>query len=409
MSLPIILVLVVVFSVVVNRLLRRFARRLPVLTGAEYLLVGVAVGPAGARLLDFDVMETMQPVVSLALGLLGFILGLPLRQRLRNAVTAEAGLLATLATAGLVFGASYALLELVVSPGAPDDQNLWLALALGAASAAVAGPALEAAVVHLGAAGQVTEMLRSHAVVGNVVAIGVAGAALAVARSGVAADELHLTETEWLVASAGLGIACGVMFAIFLGGRRAESADRTFLATVGVVIFASGVAAAIGVSPLLLNAMAGVVVSVLYRDADRLLETLGPLLAPTATVVLILAGVMWQPTAGLGWLLPIAYLWARYAGVRLGTAAALRLVPSAPLAPRLGHGVLAQGALAAAVAVNFAQVNPDLAPLVLSAVLPAVLALDAVGPFALREALADAGELGRVDGEGGAQRVGGSS
>lgn len=396
LSLPVILITVVTFSVVVNRLLRRFSRRLPDLTGVEYLVLGVAVGPFGAGLLDHDAMESLQPVVSLSLGLLGFILGLPLRHRIGKASTVEVGLLASLATAGTVFGASYALLELLITPGAPDNQNLWLSLAIGAAAAAVAGPALEAGIAKLGSSGHATETLRSHAVMGNVVAVAVAGAALAVARSRLAADQLSLSETEWLFTSAGLGIACGIIFAIFLGARKGEGADRTFLATVGVVIFASGMAAAIGVSPLLLNAMAGVTVSMLYRDADRLYETLGALRAPVSTVVLIFAGAMWRPASGLFWLLPIAYFWSRYGGLRLSTAVALRLVPEVQVVPRLGNGALAQGALAAAVAVNFAQVNPSLAPAVLSAVLPAILVTDAMGPFALRETLADAGEVGRV-------------
>jgi 3-dehydroquinate dehydratase len=400
MSLTMVLILVVTFSVVINGLLRRFVRQLPLISGVEYLLLGLALGPRGADLLSEQVIETLRPVISLTMGLAGFTMGLPLRHSVRYASTVQAGFVTAVLTAASVAGASYLALRRIILPAAPTDA-LWLAIALGAAAATISAPLIERGISHLGARGPVTEMIKSHAVAGNIVGVATAGVALAVARAHQTADHLALTETEWLVVSGGLGVACGILFSIFLGRAADAPKDRTFLATVGVVILTSGVAASMNVSPLLLNAIAGVVTSFLYPYADRLHSRLRALEAPAFTMLLIFAGALWSPPPALGWLLALTYLIVRVAGLRVAAAVAVRVVPEVPRPANLGGGLVAQGAMTAAIVMNFSQVNATLASLAMTAVLPALALSAPVSPRGLRAMLADAGELGRVgDGPG---------
>ncbi len=65
-------------------------------------------------------------------------------------------------------------------------------------------------------------------------------------------------------------------------------------------------------------------------------------------MILVLAGASWRPPVGLDWLIPVAYLVLRYAGLRLAVPLALRTVGDDPAPSRAGEAMLAQGGLAAA-------------------------------------------------------------
>lgn len=401
MSITIALVVVVAFSFVVSGLVHRYAARHVTLTGVEHLLVGLAVGPGAANLLSTRGLATLRPFVSTTLGLVGFVIGLPLRRRLqRDSAAVQAGALTAFTAVGAASGITYGLL--VYSGLLPSSGNaLWISLTIGAAAAAMASDAIAATARRHRAEGDVCEALRSMAQTGSVVAVAVSGGALAFERAGVASDQLALTQTEWLLAVFGLGVACGVLFRIFVGREPAhEQPERLFLATVGIVIFAGGMAAGIGVSPLLLNAVAGLVVSVLSPQADELHAALARLERPAHVALMIFAGATWQPEATSVWLLMVAYLLFRLVGVRTGAFVAQRLVSGLPQVPRLGYGLLAQGPLAAAIVLAYAQAGAADGQLGLAAVLPALLIVDPFSSPVLHSTLADAGQTVRADAKG---------
>ncbi|MCA9550053.1 MAG: cation:proton antiporter [Myxococcales bacterium] len=394
MPLTVALVLVVVFAFLVSRALHRYATNTLILWSLEYVLVGFVVGPIGLGVLEDAQLEVLSPFVSLNLGLVGFALGLPLRRRVRRLSHLVFGLMASTLTIVAVAW----LMDLVLARLLPDlaaDERLWLATALGAASASCSVQIIESAGTAFKAQGPTVQLLRSFAVASNVTAVTVAGLLLALARARDGSGRLGLSEPAWLLGSAGLGLALGLLFWFFVGHEREERAERTFLATVGVVIFASGLAAAIGISPLLLNVLAGVVVSLLPRT-ERLAVAIERLEAPALIILLIFAGALIRPTMSWLLLLPIIYTAARYVAFRFATGLAARVVPDVVVVPRFGNGVVAQGAIAAAIAVNFAQVNKALGGIALMVVLLGLVLSDVVSVSGLRELLTDAGEVGHA-------------
>jgi hypothetical protein len=395
MPLTVALVLVVVFAFLVSRALHRYAANTLILWSLEYVLVGFVVGPIGLGVLEEAQLEVLQPFVSLNLGLVGFALGLPLRRRVRRVSHLVFGLTAASLTIAAVSWLMWVVLGRLL-PGVTEAERLWLATALGAASASCSVQVIESAGAAFKAQGPTIQLLRSFAVASNVTAVTVAGLLLALARARDGSGRLGLSEPAWLLASAGLGLALGLLFWLFVGHEREDRAERTFLATVGVVIFASGLAAAIGISPLLLNVVAGVVVSLLPRT-ERLAVAIERLEAPALIILLIFAGALIRPALSWLLLLPLIYTAARYVVFRLATGVASRVVPDLSAVPRFGNGVVAQGAIAAAVAVNFAQVNKALGGVALTVVLLGMVISDAVSVAGLRELLADAGEVGHAE------------
>ncbi len=395
MSLTLSLILVVVFAFLVSRALHRYAPQVLTLWSLEYLLVGFVAGPMALGLLGDTELEALQPFLSLTLGLVGFALGLPLRRRVGRIRHFIFALLAAVATIAFTAWAMRPVLAWL-APEVRGDAQLWLSLALGAAAACCSSQMIDSARSSFEARGPTTNLLRSFAVASNVTAVCVAGLGLALARAQNGSGRFGLTEPAWLLGSAGLGLALGVLFWLFVGDEGEEHQERTFLATVGVVVFASGLASAIGISPLFLNVLAGIVVSLLPRT-ERLHVAVTRLEKPALIIVLIFAGAQLRMQFSLLLIVPVIYAMLRYVALRVSTATFARVVPQVVTVPRFGDGVVAQGAIAAAIAVNFAQVNPELTKVVLPVVLLGLVLSDISSIDGLRRLLSDAGEVGHAE------------
>ncbi|MEZ4235615.1 MAG: hypothetical protein R3F59_05510 [Myxococcota bacterium] len=389
------LVVVLVFSFVTGQLLRRLRRRFVLPAAGIYVLVGIAVGPLGLDIVDERVITSLQPVLSLLLGLTGFGMGLLLRRQLADARGLEVGLAAgavvVAAVGGATWAALYGLRGGFVTAGTDPWAPLWPAVAVGAVAAVCDAQLLRSLADRAGARGPVRELTVTLAVSSSIVAVAALGLSLALARARLSAVSLSLTPTEWLLAALASGVACGVLFVLFVG--RWANDQRAFLATVAIITFASGIAAAIGISPLLAGMIAGLTASVLSAHADAVGDALERLEAPALIGIMILAGAMWRPPSPVGWLLVVVYLGIRPLALRSAAFVLPRLVAGLPRAHRLGSALLPQGALGAAIAANFAQVFPEHGPLVLTVGLVGLLVSDAVGYATVRRVLADAGEI----------------
>ncbi|MBK8009989.1 MAG: hypothetical protein IPK13_01460 [Deltaproteobacteria bacterium] len=396
MSNTITLVIVGTFSVVMSGIFHRFLRgRLP-LSGAEYLFVGLAIGPLGADLLGNEVVTVVQPFVSLTLGFVGFHLGLGLRRRLAEAEALQAGFLSAVVVIAAVTAGAYGFFLTPIGSAWVQRNPLWISISIGCAAGAISARLTEEVILGLRARGTVTGLLRSFSLAANVSAVCIAGLGLAVSRVQQGSTRLGLTSVEWMVVSLSLGAASGLLFLMFVGRKADVAEDRLFLATVGIVVFTSGIAAAGGMSPLLQNALAGLLVSSLLKASDTLHEKLERLERPAMVSIMIFAGAMWRPLTGPIWILPVAYIVCRAIMIRLSSAVFVRAFPELPTVHRLGTGLLAQGGIAVAVALNHAQVNPLEHTLILGIVLTLLPLEDAMAPFFTRRVIVDAGEHARV-------------
>jgi hypothetical protein len=110
-------------------------------------------------------------------------------------------------------------------------------------------------------------------------------------------------------------------------------------------------------------------------------------------LVMVLAGAQWLPASRRPWALPLVCLAVRVVARRFWTLwAAALLLPTPARAARLGNGLLAQGTMAVALGVHFAQRFPASAPAVLTAVLLCMIVSDPWRACASRVVLLDAAE-----------------
>ncbi len=386
--------------------------RVSFFTDAEYLVVGVLCGPLVSGLLGPVRMASLDPLLAAITGFVGFVVGLSLRfgrHGTRSTTWADRGfaLMTCLLTGGVLATAGWAAISHLTGV-APSDPLLLIASAtLGFGGVAISRQAVHVAATRSRADGPITRLLHSTAVSGQVLAIIGFGVTIATKRALVdgeqflhgALDEVWLRVIVWNAVSLVAGVGSGFIFHLFVGSR--GGSERLFLGTVGLVAFTSGIAQALDFSTLFLGLTAGVTIAAFSPVAGQVAASVTRLRRPTAVILLILAGAMWTPIEGLLWLIPVAWIGLRIVALRGTARMAAALHPQLDSEHRgIGSGLLAQGSLAAAIAVHLAAEpqagSSTLVDVVVTTLLLSAVANELWGTSAVRRLLENSGETGRL-------------
>ena len=367
---------------------------------AEYVLLGILLGPAVTGFLSADVVRGLTPLVSLALGWVGMTVGTYFRlpglvllpgSHLRAAFT-EA-----LATLGLAAVALFALLH--SAAGFPGQSAAVPAVALAAIAVLGAPSAVDALALRGLGTTRLFPVLQLASRIDALVGIVAFGLLLAVFHQGETAPSVRPpTPTEWAVISIAVGVVSGVLFHLFLGprGELAEGTQqaRLFVALAGAIVIASGASYYLNLSPIFTTLVLGLILVNTAGGERSATRALRGTQRPIYLALLIFAGAAWRPsTPSLLFVAP-AFVAIRLAARLAGGWAASQLAPVPELrTAHLGRGLLGQGAIGVAIALNYTQVFPDLAPdMVLGAALLSVLVFEVVAQPETAALLAAAGQ-----------------
>jgi hypothetical protein len=378
MSGPLLLVLAVAIAYLAAHVAFDWlARRFLIISGAEYLLLGILLGPQVANVLSVEVMAGFSPLVTLSLGWVGAIVGtqfhIPSLVRVR-ALSYRVAF--TEATLTLVF---VGLVELAVMQwwlGMGQGEALAPAVALGAIAAVSAPAGIGIVARHLGRRSALLRQLEVTTAIDALVGIVTIGLLLAIRHPGDMTLSRPITPTEWVVISLAIGIVGGAMFELFLGGERDE--DRLFISLAGAIILTSGAAAFLHLSPIFTAmAMSATLVN-LSGNREAIARTLHSSERPFYFVLLIFAGASWEPSLR-AWVIPVLlYLLARSVAKTGGARLSARLTGMLPaLGPHWGRALLGQGPLALALGLEYVRMPDAPVPnVVFTAAIAAVLLLD---------------------------------
>ena len=354
------------------------ARRFLIVSGAEYLLLGILLGPQVTGLISASVFSGFAPFMTLSLGWIGTLVGaqfyLPDLVRYRAPVyriaffEAAATLAAVTGVMALVFGWLFDM---------PPERALVPAVVLGAV-ATVSSPVGIGLVAQRVGAGAIVRQLQMTTAVEALVAVTAFGILLAIDHPAPPVTPRPPTPTEWAVISVGIGVVGGTLFHLFLGEER--NIDRLFIALAGAIILASGAAAYMRLSPLLPTLLIGAILVNTSGNHREIVQVLGMVERPIYFVLLIFAGAAWQPSER-AWVLPvIVYLLVRIAaktGAAYVAAGTNQALPA--LGPLWGRALWGQGGLAIAIGLNYLQhEHSTLAHVVFTAAIVSVLVTDVV-------------------------------
>ncbi|MFT4623844.1 MAG: hypothetical protein ACI8PZ_002500 [Myxococcota bacterium] len=370
-------------------------RRYLVLTGVEYVLLGLLLGPSVLPTVHIvDDLTRIAPIVAFAAGWHGLIAGAELDLRTWTESDPRSTRLALVASA--LAGATVALplwwffrSGWLLPPCTPDDALLGAGF-LGAAAAAGSPAAVELiGVRYPDARTALTSILERAARQSDILAIAVFGLLYCVVHVG----ETNLVTTpgtsDWVLLSVGSGLALGVLFALFVGDEDDE--NTRFLALFGIIVFASGAAYFVQLSALLINLLLGFVLANTRRGAG-LFDALRTTARPVRLILLTFAGALWQPIDPLAGVVVVGGALAlRLVGLALGGWLASQ---GTGLRGDLFRGMVPQGEVAIAIALSFRLVYDGPAvDLAYTAIVVSVVVNELIGPWVLRGLLADAREL----------------
>lgn len=365
------------------------ARHALVVAGAEYLVLGLLLGPRGTGLLSAEGLRDLAPFFTLAIGWMGVSVGfrfwLPLLTRTPG-VLFRLAFIQSAITATLVGGVSWLIIWQSNLLG-PVEAAL-PATVLGAIAVASSLQGARIAAKSLGHRNLAVRLLEVASGLDALIAIVMLSVALALFHQPVGAPVREPTPTEWLAIALAVGLVGGWLFHLFLGEER--SLDRLFIAVAGAVVLTTGAANYIGMSALLPGVLLGFILVNTTRQRTNVGTLLEKVDRPLYFVMLICAGALWAPSAIDVFLPVLAFLVLRGIGKVGGAwlaAAANGLLPV--FGPRWGLALLGQGGLAIALALDYSLSSATLrSSLVFTAALSSVLLTDVFSARLARDVVA---------------------
>ncbi len=354
----ILLAIVGVAYLVTHLALERIAKRYGFVTGVEYIVLGAILGPV-LGVLDADTVSALTPAVVLGTGSLGLLAGLHVdldafgELQIRALKSALPTALITLVS---VVGVTTAILYWVWTP-AGVARVMPLVLCMGTIAMVADTSPLRAMAAFLGAQGTAADFGVHVARFCSSLAIVAFGLIFCFYNTTAVPFDVapSLVWLVWFAIHLLLGGVLGLIFATFL--RRDFSDDKIITVIIGMVIFTSGFAYYLQLSPIFVNFILGVVLINIGRHADHVESRLMAIRRPLYIVLFFFAGAAWTLHAPLwGYALVLGYLVLRRVGRLLGGVAATRALSIRSYGAGLSRALLAPGALSVAMLLNFDHV-----------------------------------------------------
>ena len=357
-----ILVLLAVISVayvITHVFLERIQRRFGLVSGVEYILLGVLIGPA-LGLLDPLTLSKFTPALVLGTGSLGLMTGLNMNFRRASGLEYEAARVA-------LWISLVTLLVVVVVPlgvlyaTQPIETVLrWMRgiICVGAiAMVASPGPVL-ALRRFMSARGAAADGAIRVARFCSALAVITFGLLFCMFDHEAVILPAQYSMIEWFGIHLTLGAVLGVVFATFL--RRDFDDDKLLTIVIGMVIFTSGIAYYLRLSPIFVNLVLGVVIANMSKQSAHVETMLESVQRPLYIVLFFFAGAS-LTFDGPIWALALAipYLLVRSIARLTGGVIAMRTTHQANehlRIPPLGRVMLAPGALSVAMLIDFQEV-----------------------------------------------------
>jgi len=365
-------------------------------SGAEYLVLGVVVGPNVLGILPRSMVRSFEPIFVCAAAWLALIVGLSYfvvgHRRVKLGRALVGIFLAALVGAGVAAALWFALGELNLLTGYP---RLELALGAGFVGCETTRHTVRWVVERHGASGPLSDWLADMARASALVPVLGLGVLFALAPD---SPLTAFTIQARLGTTAGLGVLMGLVAVVLLG--REFRRDESWGILLGTSVLAAGIAARVGLAAVATLFVMGLTIAVVSPHRLDIKMMVQPTEKPVLLPVVLVAGACVDFTAMPKiWLLVAVALGARLIAELVRGVFLIALLPAArPAGPSIGIGMASTGAISLALAftLNVRLPGPaGNAVLVLAAA--GILLGELIGPAMLRRSLERAGETHAVE------------
>ena len=323
----------------------RLQKWLLFVSGAEYILLGLVLSQSQV----LGELTSLSSLIALAAGWIGLLYGMELdfRKMLSEVdYSTRMSVVDVLFTGGGVAVCGYLYFHHVM--GQSIDDAALAGGVLGCTAAAGSSSAVDLLIErYRSAEGGLLSRLRRIARFSDALAILAFGILMCVFHEGETLTQTPPAVSDWVLFTGLLGVGLGWLFAAFLGDDTSE--NSRFLALVGIIAFASGAAFFLNLSILTVNLLLGLVL-INTRQGRNAHETLKGTTRPLSLILLVCAGLLWEPVE----LLPALTVAGGYLILRTIFKALGCWIGSqgTPLRRDLFRGLMAQGHVAVAIAVS---------------------------------------------------------
>jgi len=387
MKLLLAIVIILVVTVLGSRLTflnRRLSMgfRSLLLTGTEYIFIGVLLGGMGLNVLDNDAINRMEPFLVFGLCWIGFLFGLQFKVRQLKKLpgfyfTISAG--QALATFLFVSAAMYVVFQYYFD--LPETVLLMVAVTLGSAASCTAQSSLGIVSKNYKFGNRrLLDLMRYISGIDGFYALFFFALALGILPGGESAPFDLYASLKWFFSS----IAMGIIPALILISlsRVRFSSQEFFVFLIGTVMFCGGLSYQIRYSPLIAGLACGVVTANFCRHHLRALSEVLQAEKPIYIILLLLLGASWNFKLGFSLIITGVYFLVRILGKFIGTFAASRVFkPDFHVPAVLGLGLISEGGLAVAIIINFKLLYPAIGDSLITVIILAVFLNELLSPW----------------------------
>lgn len=369
-------------------LAKRF--KIPSVTG--YIVCGLILGPSVFNLITSEVYYSLSFVNELALGMLALSVGTELHYRVFKA-----------------FGKSLVIMSLgnTLFTGVLVTLMTWLvgmpieyALILGPLAMSVAPSGVVSVVKEKRSQGDMTQNLLGLVAFDNLLTILTFGIMVAFVQSfgNEATSGLLLVGMvifDILLAFV-IGIVSGLFVSYFI--RKNATNDKLIVLLLSALLFNSGIAVVLGLSPILTNLTAGVAISNLTSRKILIATLLDRIELPIFILFLTLAGAHLDVAIlGQVGLIGLAYIVARFLGKYFGIFIFSSFTGlNKKIRYNMGLGLLPHAGVAIGLASIAERTLPQVSGAITGVVLTGVVVFEIIGPLLLGKSLDNVGESGQM-------------
>lgn len=359
---------------------------LPSVTG--YIISGLILGPSVLNIITGEVYNSLGFINELALGILAISVGTELHRDMIRRLGRDLTFLSignTLLSFLLTTGLTYLF-----------GMSLTYAVILGALSMTVSPSGVVSMIKETRAKGEMTQTLLGLVAFDNLITIILFGIVVSFVQTVGGTDSNSLTmiglvflDILW---AALIGLLSGFFVSFFI--RKKLANDKLLVIIGAAILFNSGIAGVLGLSPILINIVAGATITNLTNRKALVGQVINQMELPIFVVFLTLAGahldVAIFATVGL---IGVAYIAGRLFGKYLGAYFAGYFTSLSKVSQKnIGFGLIPQAGIAIGLATIAEQSVPGTTGILTGVVLTGVIFFEIVGPLVLARALRVTGE-----------------
>ncbi len=350
------------------------------LTGTEFLIVGILLGPYFANALTKEVVRGMHPFIGLGLGWLGLLYGLQFD--FRRLIRIPPGYFfgafnQSIVTFSVLFGSSLLFFRIFGTLSYTTLTISFIFASVGSCSSQTA-PGLMAQDKEFRRS-HILRMLRFISSIGDLPGLIIFGIIFSFLQSSPLFSGVPLAFLQWTVISILLGAVFGWLTIYLI--RLQLKKDERLLFAIGIILFCGGTAAYLQLSPLFVNFIAGVIIANFCRQHHEFDHIMAMGEKPIYLILLVLAGGLLEiePVAAIAG--GILFLLVRIAGKVAGGYIVVSLnLKKSDFPWYSGLGLINQGGMALAMIINFQFLNLDSSlNSVITAVISAIIFSELLG------------------------------